>query len=482
MQRNLKGARRPPRRPPHRSAADPRRGGSSPDLLTPTTAIPDIVWPALPTGRDATLLALMQQLEESQWWPPGAIEEMQMRQLEELVEHAVGTVPFYRDRFAALAGMARGELTAAAWRNVPVLRRADIQDAGPALFTAALPPGHGRTYDVVTSGSTGRPIHVKGSGIVHLFGRAINLRFQFWHQRDFGAATAAIRRLKAGEARFIAAGNVAAWVSAFASGPMHLCDVMRPVDEQVEWLRRLNPPYLLTYPTNLAALVERSKALGVTFPALREVVSMGEVLQQTQRAFCEREWGVRVVDLYSCNELGLIALQCPGHDHYLVQSENLYVEVLDDDGRPCEPGAVGRLVITDLHNFASPLIRYELGDHAEVGGPCPTGRTLPVLTRIMGRSRNMLTLPTGARVWPTLTASLFLAVAPVRQFQVIQRSLDAIEVKLAVARPLTGEQKQKLAGALAAKFGYPFAFTFTEVAEIPHAPSGKYEDFRSELT
>ena len=140
------------------------------------------------------------------------------------------------------------------------------------------------------------------------------------------------------------------------------------------------------------------------------------------------------------------------------------------------------MVITDLHNFASPLIRYDLGDHAEVGGPCPSGRTLPVLTRIMGRSRNMLTLPSGARMWPTLTAGLFIDIAPVRQSQLIQHSREAIEVKLAVREPLTGEQKQKLDRALAKKFGHPFAFTFTEVAEIPHAASGKYEDFRSELT
>jgi phenylacetate-CoA ligase len=191
---------------------------------------------------------------------------------------------------------------------------------------------------------------------------------------------------------------------------------------------------------------------------------------------------VEVVDLYSCNELGLVALQCPGHRHYLVQAENLYVEVLDAADRPCAPGEVGRLVITDLHNFASPLIRYDLGDHAEVGGPCPSGRGLPVLTRIMGRSRNMLTLPSGDRMWPTLTAGLFVENAPVRQFQLIQHSREAIEVRLVVTEPLTQEQKDRLGLALESKLGTPFAFTFTEVDEIPHAPSGKYEDFRSELT
>jgi phenylacetate-CoA ligase len=479
MKRKRKGLRRPEA---VKAAERPSQRGPHSDRQMPVSAITDICWPALPSGRDATLLALMYQLEESQWWPPEALLNMQMRQLEQLVNHAVKTVPFYAERFIALAGMKQGDLTPEAWRQVPILRRADIQEAGPDLFSTEIPPGHGRVYDILTSGSTGRPIHVKGTGIVNLFALAINLRDHLWHQRDFSASVAAIRRLKANEAKNVEAGNVSTWLSSFPSGPMYLYEVLRPVDEQLAWLERRNPRYLLTYPTNLQALVERSEVLGVTVSNLREVGTMGEVLLPEQRAACEKAWGVEVVDLYSCNELGLIALQCPGHRHYLVQAENVYVEVLDADDRPCTPGEVGRLVITDLHNFASPLIRYELGDHAEVGGPCPSGRSLPVLTRIMGRSRNMLTLPSGDRMWPTLTASLFVEIAPVRQFQLIQHSLETIEVKLAVTEPLTDEQKNRLGHALGNKLGHPFAFTFTEVDEIPHAPSGKYEDFRSELT
>ena len=56
------------------------------------------------------------------------------------------------------------------------------------------------------------------------------------------------------------------------------------------------------------------------------------------------------------------------------------------------------MVITDLHNFAMPLIRYEIGDYAEAGDLCPCGRGLPVITRIVGRVHNMLTLPSGEQV------------------------------------------------------------------------------------
>ena len=78
--------------------------------------------------------------------------------------------------------------------------------------------------------------------------------------------------------------------------------------------------------------------------------------------------------MYSSQEVGYIALQCPENESYHIQAENVLVEILDDDGLPCEPGEVGRVVVTALHNLATPLLRYDIGDYAEVGSPCSCGR------------------------------------------------------------------------------------------------------------
>jgi phenylacetate-CoA ligase len=78
-----------------------------------------------------------------------------------------------------------------------------------------------------------------------------------------------------------------------------------------------------------------------------------------------------------------MALQCPDHPHYHVLAENCLLELLDAAGRPAR---AGRVVVTPLHNFATPLLRYDLGDEAEFGPPCACGRALPVLTRISRRT------------------------------------------------------------------------------------------------
>jgi phenylacetate-CoA ligase len=157
-------------------------------------------------------------------------------------------------------------------------------------------------------------------------------------------------------------------------------------------------------------------------------------------------------------------------------------EILNEDGAPCSAGQTGRVVVTDLHNFATPLIRYEIGDHAVVGEPCLCGRGLPVLTRILGRSRNMLTLPSGARVWPRLSSKTLSGIPAIRQVQFVQHEVDAINVRLAVSRPLSPAEEATLADLLAKNLGHPFGIRFDYVDEIERAANGKFEDFVSHIS
>ena len=470
------GNRAASRRPQKDGAPAVRLGAGRPldPVHIPVSRRSGISWPAIPAFVDAAVLALQHQLEESQWWPAETLLVLQLRQLESLLAHAARTVPFYRERLRSLAGLGRGGLTMDAFRRLPVLRRTDIQEAAAALVSRRLPKDHGNTSDISTSGSTGRPITVKGTAVTGMFFRAMNLRYHLWHGRDFSAKTAAIHA---------ETGESVSWVPGYDSGPMVSFDVSRPVGEQLDWLRRQNPGYLLTYPSNLRALLRRCEETGERPDRLREVATMGEVLDPGVRAACETVWGVPVVDAYSAQEIGMIALQCPEHPHYHVQAEDALVEVLDDRGKPCAPGKVGRVVVTALHNFATPLIRYEIGDFAEVGPPCPCGRGLPVITRIAGRVHNMLTLPSGEQVWPVqFFSSELLAVAPVRQFQFVQRSVEEIEVKLATARELREDEEAGLRELIGTRLGHGFALRFVYVDEIPRLPSGKYEDFRSDVT
>nr|MDQ6927853.1 phenylacetate--CoA ligase family protein [Actinomycetota bacterium] len=205
--------------------------------------------------------------------------------------------------------------------------------------------------------------------------------------------------------------------------------------------------------------------------------SYGEALAPETRQECRNAWGCELVDMYSTQEIGYIALQCPQTERYHVQSEAVYVEVLDNDGRQCAPGEVGRVVVSVLHNFAMPLLRYELGDFAEVGGQCPCGRGLPVLTRVLGRERNMLVLPDGTTTWPTFPAQSWAHIEAIRQLQLVQLSPDEIEARTVGPRALNEAEQAKFTSIIQDRFAHQFRVSFDYRQQIDRTMGGKFEDF-----
>jgi phenylacetate-CoA ligase len=305
------------------------------------------------------------------------------------------------------------------------------------------------------------------------------LRDLLWHRRDPAGKLAAIRH-------GVSPAEREGWDPTIdvvmMTGRIATLPITTDARAQLEWLEQQRPDYLLTYPSNLAELATQSLARGIRLPGLREACTFGEMLPRETRDLCREAWDVAVTDAYSANEVGYIALQCPEQEHYHVQSEFIMVEVIDTRGKPCQPGQVGLVVVTDLHNHAMPLVRYVLGDYAEVGAPCPCGRGLPVLARIMGRSRNMMRLPDGGTRWPGIPLRALTNLAPLRQFRLVQHSLTGIEVQIVSDRSLTGDEESALRDAVQARLGYPFDVRFARVDRLERGTGYKFEDFVCQVT
>jgi phenylacetate-CoA ligase len=311
------------------------------------------------------------------------------------------------------------------------------------------------------------------------------LRQHRWHNRNFLGKLAGIHHQSNLDKKFTEGRIHTSWgwpvTEVYPTGPANLLEVYTPVDEQAHWLRCENPDYLLTLPSSLQLLLEYCASHDIRFPNLKNVSTYMEVVSPELRSSCQEVLGVPIIDNYSCREVGLIASQCPDGDHYHINSENLIVEILDEEDRPCNPGESGRVVVTSLRNFAMPLIRYELNDHAEVGEPCPCGRGLPVLNQVMGRVRNMIKLPDGEKRWARMNRpKIRKAVPAVKQFQFVQTALDTIEVRLVTSGPLTSDDEKKLTAVFREKLPYPFRIVYRYLDEIPRK-GGKIEDFLCEV-
>lgn len=458
--------------------------GDYPDHHGLRSAMPGVAWPAIPGRGVAMLLSLLYQFEASQWWPAERLRAQQFAQLQHLLRHAYQTVPFYRARFD-LAGFDLAlPLDYERWASLPLLTRRDIQDAGAALNSNNVPKEHGRIGKTQTSGSTGQPVVVHTTELTGLLWRAFTLRHQLWHHLDFSAKIAIIRALDPGSAD-PPLGRVhpnwgAPTGALFDTGPSAMLTLRADVSDQAAWLAHHAPDYLLTYPSNLMALIADFERKGARPANLRLVQTIGENLTPAIVAACREVFGVPIIDMYTSQEVGYIALQCPQSGLYHLQGEGLLTEILDDQGRPCKPGEIGRVVLSSLHNFATPLLRYEIRDYAEVAAPCPCGRGLPALARIVGRERNMLRLPSGDKRWPLTGFKQYRDIAPIRQYQFVQKSLQQIEVRFVVDRPLTPGEEARLRELICNSLGHPFQIDFVYAPDLPRGPTGKFEEFISE--
>ena len=436
-------------------------------------------WPVVPVGPDASMLALLFLLEQTQYEPAEKLLRRQLRQAHRLVVHAARTVPFYRDRLAGVAGTARNRLTLEAWRQLPVLTRTDIQGAGARLHATSLPLGAGGTTLARTSGSSGEPIEVMKTGRAALFFNVLSLRYHAWFKRDFRKLNLDMRTLS-GSAD-AAQRQPGRWGVGYVTGPSVTIDIGQPIPALFDALIREDPCYLQSHPFTLLELARHSERVGVKPRNLREARTFGELLRPEVREACRRVWGVPVTDNYSATETGIMALQCPDAEHYHVQAESVLLELLRDDGTPCAPGETGRVVVTALQNFAMPLIRYDIGDFAIAGAACSCGRTLPVISEIAGRDRAMLVLPDGTRLRPVIRQQELAACGPINQFQITQTARDALAVKLVVPRPWTVEEEARLRSHLQQNFRYPYTVDVEYVTGIPRSAAGKYEDFISRV-
>ena len=432
--------------------------------------------PPLKGGRGLAGFDLAGHLAQTERWGAESLAALQVRQAAELVRYAQKFSLLYKDRLTGVA-VARGVgLTSEEFGAIPILTRVEVQNAKSSLFTTKLPRGHGPAFEVYTSGSSGRPVHVKSTRYSSLFNAAATSRGHRWFARDLAGANVTIQVVSNDKGRFRNKG----W-AAGSSGPSHVYSNRIPVNQLYNWLLHDDPHYLQCHPSILQELIHRSVDVGTKPARLRDVRSMGEILDPGLRALCQREWGVPVRDNYSCEELGTLALTCPEHDHLHIQSERVLVEILNDENCICAPGEVGRVVVTGLVNFAMPLIRYELGDRAIAGAPCPCGRGLGVIERIIGWERLPVILPSGDRLFPVLDAEPLLLKSGVRQYQLVQTSVEEIDIKLVADQPLSEPEEVGIAAHLQRNFGHPFRFKFIYVDEIPREPSGKFQIFKSEL-
>jgi phenylacetate-CoA ligase len=396
--------------------------------------------------------------------------------LEAMVRFARENVPFYRDRLAA--AFPGGRFDRERFAEVPLLSRAEAVAAGEALH-APEDDSYIRAFkQTATSGSTGNQFAFRQGLAVQVASDCNNERAMEMNGLDRTNSFAWIRVDRDRKSPYPLGYSRRGWNLTNPEAPYFALDATTDTREQVEWLRRRRPAYLCSYPANLSVLCEAvGEDGGISFG---KVLTIGETVSPELRDTVRRTFGCEIMDGYASNEFGQMAVECP-HGGYHVSAESMLVELLNEDGTPAAPGTPGIVAVTSYYNYAQPFIRYLLGDHAVwASGPCPCGRTLPRLERVLGRSRAIFRFKDGTQKWPWVPREQMLELAAAARIQVVQTQLDRLEVRRVPA--LRGAPDP---GALQAFFRtylhHSLSVELVDVAVIPQSPSGKIEGYISQL-
>ncbi len=205
---------------------------------------------------------------------------------------------------------------------------------------------------------------------------------------------------------------------------------------------------------------------------VHSIIPISENMDTNFKRALEKQFNCTVQSWYSNEENGIMGIQKPYDESYYIDSESYHIEILKmDRDEPAEPGELGRIVITDLYNYAFPIIRYENGDVAKARRIEKNGRYRLYLTQLYGRRSDTIYDTQGNALTPYIITNNLWDVKGVKQYRFIQEDVARYTLWL------NGDREQMDTEDIKARilpyFGEGADIRIEFVDEIPVLRSGK---------
>lgn len=394
----------------------------------------DVVYPIRqirrPTGE--RIFEVLGLLEKTQWWSRSELERFQQEKLQALLKHTYENVPYYHKIFKKLELKPQDIKNGDNLQKLPILTKEHIRNNLDDL--TAKNYSKEELIPSATGGSTGEPMRFFIDKEWDTWNTAAAYREWSWAGYNLGDKMAYLwgapqdlpnrAKLKAKIYNLI---QRTIWLDAFNMTEKRL-------DEYVGILRKFKPKVINAYASAIYLMAQYMEKRGIDDIRPEAILTSCEVLFDYQRETIERAFGCEVFDYYSGRDTTLQAGECPEHSGYHLAIENAVIEFIKDDEH-VSPGELGKIMITDLSNYAMPFIRYEIGD---LGAPsddmCSCGRGLPLMEKVVGRVTDIITTKEGKHIHGEFFTHLFYDTRGIKQFQFIQKTKD-----YAILRIVKGE-------------------------------------------
>lgn len=369
------------------------------------------------------------------------------------------------------------------WKDLPIMTKKDFQK--PLIERISNGFSTKKVYVNKTSGSSGDPFIFAKDKFSHALTWA-NIFNRFgWYGIDFNTSFQA--RFYGIPLDFI--GNKKERFKDFLSNRFRF-SIFDLSDKVLEgFLQKFKTKkfdYINGYTSSIVLfakfLRKKNTVLKTICPTLKVCIVTSEMLFEEDKILLEKQFGVPVVNEYGASELDLIAFQNPNGE-WQVNSETLFVEILDDNNNALPYGKEGRIVITSLYNKAHPFIRYDIGDIGIIDTKSTPKK--PILQQLIGRTNDVALLPSGKKspglTFYYVTKSIIEDDGNVKEFIIKQTKINTFEIEYVSETELNLEQIQKIEAAIALYLEKGLKFIFIRKEKLERSKSGKLKQFVSLL-
>jgi phenylacetate-CoA ligase len=406
---------------------------------------------------------------------PNDLSITQETYIKALLSHAYHNVPYYSKIFKENNAITSNELKINEFNKIPLLTKTILRKQREAI--AANDYNTRKWYYTSSGGSTGEPVRFIQD---QLLKKWVNATLRYYYEVIVGIDESGVKKaLLWGSEREIFAGTIglkaktinwllnAKLLNSFRMTQADMANYVKIINSQ-------KPDLIRGYSSSLYELCNFIEKNNVPVHQPKVIISAAEMLRSDVRQKIERVFQAKVYDFYGSREAPAIAGECSNGLMHVFMFQH-YLEVLDAHNMPVKQGETGKIVITQLHNYPMPLIRYEIGDLAMLGPEkCACGNPLPTLSKIVGRITDNFIKEDGTIIHGEYFTHLFYLKDWLTTFQVVQEDYKKIRVIIVLQNGINMLDKNDIETKIKLVMGQDCTVIWEFVEEIPKTQSGKY--------
>ena len=421
-------------------------------------------------------LRILRTLRNNVWLKTSELEAIQDKKLKILLNHAYRNVPYYHQLFDSVGVKPEDVRNFNDLSKIPITTKSQLKAAKKETIARNI--GLNNCVEHVTSGSTGMPLTLFFSEEDAQYAGAsydkVRMENGFRLFRDVLLCT--------GDFNHIPKSNSKKWYQHLGILRSEGLNVFEPLDAQIQVLKKVEPDVIWGYPSAIKLLAKEVQEKNIEKVCPRLIFTASEVLGPKTRDLINSVFNVDLFDVYGAWESGCMAWECDEHAGYHKNMDTVLMEFVEENGELVDAGKRGKVVVTNLHSYAMPIIRYELGDFAiPTDEECSCGRGGYLVNMIEGRAGDFVKVPSGGIFSPIVFEFFMERFSEIAHYQIIQEKEDRIAIKMVMGQAFSENTVYRIETELKDILGNDVLIEPKIVEEINKEKSGKLRSVVSKI-